>query len=65
MVIDNKYDIGQFVYLNTDDEQKKRIVTAIKILPAGIFYCLTCGTVETDHYDIEITAEVDVMAKIN
>lgn len=55
--IDNKYNIGETVYLKTDNEQLQRIVTAIKVLPNDIIYYLSCGTQETAHYDFEITKE--------
>lgn len=64
MVIDNKYNIGDFVYLNTDTEQKKRLVISISVSPTGIRYCLSCGNNDTWHYDIEISKEIDVLAKV-
>lgn len=64
MVIDNKYDFGDFVYLVTDDEQKKRVVTAIKSYPSGeIIYQLSCGTEQSDHYDFEMSKEEDTVLK--
>lgn len=64
MVIDNKYDFGEIVYLKTDSDQEKRIVTAIKVYPAGdIIYQLSCGTENSDHYEFEISREEDTVLK--
>jgi hypothetical protein len=64
MVIDNKYTFGDFVYLTTDVDQKKRIVTAFKCFPNGqIVFQLTCGTEVSEHYDFEFTKEEDTVLK--
>lgn len=58
MVIDNKYSIGEVVYLLTDDEQLMRVVTAISIRSGGYMaYELTQGTRESWHTEIEITKQ--------
>lgn len=57
MVIDNKFDLGQSVYLKTDEEQLIRLVTGIQITTEGIIYRLINSTTETWHYDFEITKE--------
>jgi hypothetical protein len=62
MVIDNKFNIGQEVYLKTDTDQRLRIVTAIIVRPDSCYsYELTCGTDSRWHYDFEITAEKNVL----
>lgn len=57
MDIKTKYDIGQIVFLATDENQRARIVTGIIIRPSGIIYYLTCGSEESTHYEIEFTLE--------
>lgn len=59
MVIDPKYMIGEVVYLLTDEEQLKRIVTAYVIRSAQyIEYELSCGSEAVVHaVDIEITKQ--------
>ena len=57
MVIKNKYNIGDLVYLTTDPDQFQRLVIAINILPNNITYGLRCGTDVSYHYDIEISKE--------
>lgn len=61
MVIDNKFEIGDVVYLKTDRDQYERIITGIKILPIGIIYRVSLGVGENDHYEIELTAEKNVL----
>lgn len=63
MVIDNKYSIGQEVYLTTDEEQKRRVVTAITVRPGGMIYELSCGTTTSSHYDFELSDEENVLTK--
>lgn len=56
MVIDNKYDFGDVVYLITDEEQKPRIVCSFEIYKGGeILYRLNSGTASSSHYEFEIT----------
>lgn len=52
MVIDNKYEIKQKVYLLTDEDQKERIITGLRMCAGGeIIYQLSCGASVSDHYD--------------
>lgn len=49
-------ELGQVVYLKTDEDQTIRIVTAITInAGGGIQYKLNCSTEESWHYMCEIT----------
>lgn len=57
MVIENKYNLKQVVYLITDTEQRPRIVTAILVNAYDLLYKLAAGTEETYHYDFEISEE--------
>lgn len=58
IVIEPKYEFGDFVYIKTDKDQDQRIVTALVLCPAGdILYELTCGTVSSKHYDFELSKE--------
>lgn len=56
-----EYNIGDIVYLITDEEQKARMVTGINIRPIGNSFILTQGVTETWHYATEICAEKDVL----
>ena len=57
MEINNKFNIGECVFLITDDEQKTRIVTGIQVNPNNMIYRLQNCTTETWHYDFEIARE--------
>jgi hypothetical protein len=66
IVIHNKFERGEKVYLVTDREQMVRLVTAIKICADdGILYELMCGTQVSWHYDIEISIEKDTFMAAN
>ena len=63
LMIENKYNIGDYVKLKTDDDSRTRIVTALKIISdvGVILYELSCGTEISYHYDFEIlTVEIYV-----
>tara|TARA_B100001167_G_scaffold191010_1_gene159701 strand:- start:4583 stop:4786 length:204 start_codon:yes stop_codon:yes gene_type:complete len=61
MLIDNKFNISDRVYLETDTEQIERIVTEILIRKSSIMYALSCETNVSWHYDFEITATKNVL----
>ncbi len=63
MIIKNKFDFGDAVYLVTDNEQNKRLVTGISVYPTGILYRLVSYTTETWHYEFEISVERDMLLK--
>jgi hypothetical protein len=62
-----EYQIGDIVYLITDDEQLPRMVTGAVIRPNGsIVYYLSIGaTTETLHYSIEIASDRDLLKALN
>lgn len=59
MVVDNKFQHGQIVYLVTDPEQAEHIVTAINLngSPNNILYEVCFGKETTLCYDFEISGE--------
>ena len=58
MVIENKFELGELVYLSTDEDQKQRMVTKIYIhLDGSLIYQLSCGTMYSEHYEKEISEE--------
>lgn len=61
MRIDNKFSISDFVYLVTDPDQKKRIVTSIQILEKSLMYRVVFDTHETWHYEFELSSERNVI----
>lgn len=64
LTIDSKYELGQKVYLDTDTDQRPRIVTGIIIQPnSGLLYQLSQGSMVSNHYECEISEEVNIMTK--
>jgi len=64
MVIESKFNLGETVYLITDEDQKPRIVTGINVTLSGLRYNLVNGVTDTYHYEIEISSEKNILAKI-
>ena len=64
MVIDNKFNIGDSVYLKTDREQYERIITGMCLRVNGIVsYEVASGTLSTWHYEFELSNEKDILIK--
>lgn len=64
IVVDNKFEFEQQVYLRTDPDQLPRIVASIQISPGGsLLYRLCCGPQESWHYEFEISGGPDVLIK--
>ena len=61
MLIDNKFNIGDVVYLRTDSDQKERLVTGFYVRHLSLTYGLGAGADESWHYDFEISVEKDVL----
>lgn len=57
MKINNEFEIGDIVYLRTDEEQKQRIITGITIRPGFLIYHVSHCNFEGGHYDFEITKD--------
>ena len=62
-LIESQYELGDMVYLKTDDEQKKRIVKQICLSSKGMEYNLVNCTTSTWHSDFEISAEANILVK--
>lgn len=55
MTIENQFQYGESVQLKTDEEKKKRVVTAIVIKGNNYLeYQLACGLESTGHAEAEI-----------
>lgn len=64
-VIENKYQIGDFVYLVTDPDQEKRMVTGITVRVSGILYLISLGERETSHYEFELSDQANELVKVS
>lgn len=64
MIVDNKYQLGDIVYLTTDPEQSGRIVVEIVVTKGDVMYRVSLGTTTTIHYEFELSSEVNTLAKI-
>ncbi len=65
MTIKNKFDLEDEVYLKTDPEQLMRMVTGIYVKPGNVIvYELSHIGSTSDHYDFEITKEVNELTKV-
>jgi len=56
--------IGDIVYLKTDKDQYPRMITGIMQRPSGFLYYLSKSDLETSHYSIEFTSEVNEITKL-
>lgn len=61
MKINNKYELGQRVYLATDTEQRPYMVVEIYVGFSGLAYKLVSGTTDYTAYEAEISAERDTL----
>lgn len=58
MTINNRFKLGELVYLRTDPDQFPRIIVALQITAdGGMLYKLAIGMNEQWHYEIEIARE--------
>lgn len=65
VVVYNKHEHGDTVYLKTDPDQLPRIVSCIRVYMNGeLMYDLICGTISSVHYDFEISKTKDFVNAI-
>lgn len=62
----SNFKIGDYVYLKTDVDQYKRIVTGYTIRDRSekVVYLLSLGTEETSHYECEISIDKDILVSV-
>ena len=61
MTSNNKYNIGQTVYLITDTDQKPRIVIGFAVFIGTIKYIIGQSEDDSSHYDFEISATKNIL----
>lgn len=65
MVIDNKHNFGDTVYLITDPDQCSRLVIAVRIDPGNVLMYLLRSCEESNwFYEFEMTNEPDTVKKV-
>lgn len=57
MIVKTEYDLGDLVYLKSDNEQNEYIITGITIRDTGLCYELSLGQYSSWHYRFEISIE--------
>lgn len=65
MIITTAFDIGEIVFLITDETQSERMITNITIYPGGVLYSLSLGPQVSEHYEIEMTRTADINKQLN
>ena len=64
MTINNKYQIGETVYLRTDFDQKPYYITQIHIYTGGFSYSLFSNGYDTGAYEFEISNVKDSLLSL-
>jgi uncharacterized phosphosugar-binding protein len=57
MVIDNKYNIGDIVYIVTDVDQLPCMVTSLEVTSKDVLYHVSRNGLNTVMYDMELSKE--------
>lgn len=65
MRIETAYDIGEIVFLITDEEQAERIITRVYVNPNGVAYELSCGIASSTHFEMEMTRTLNIHKQLN
>lgn len=65
MVINNKFNIGDTVYVKTDVEQSPGIITCIQVNPGDILYAVSRDSRNNNFYDFELSYERDILITVN
>ena len=57
ITIDNKFEIGDILYLRTDPNQLPRMVVAFSVDHRDTMYEVACGVENSKHYSFELSVE--------
>lgn len=61
MTINNRFKLGEMVYLKTDPDQYARIIVAIQAtIDGGLLYKLCVNMSEQWHYEVEIQRDKSI-----
>jgi hypothetical protein len=64
MTINNKFDIGDHVYILTDKEQDMGIITGILINPRDIVYFVSRDSDVNRFYDFELSKDENKILRL-
>ena len=66
MIIENKFEIGDMVYLKTDPDQLIQIIVAIHVFKSGeLMYKIASGSEVSIHYEFELSDTINEQLKID
>lgn len=65
MTIQNKFEIGQMVWVRTDPNQYERIVIGIIVFKGSTLYRCSLGERSDDFYDFELSEEPNVLKRLD
>jgi hypothetical protein len=62
MIFNSLLDLGQIVFLKTDEDQRARMITKLSYSVGDTkpLYYLACGSSESAHYEAEISTEKNI-----
>ena len=62
MIFNSLFDLGQIVFLKTDEDQSARMITKLSYSVGDTkpLYYLACGPHESAHYEAEISTEKNI-----
>lgn len=66
MIIEYQFNFGDYLYLKTDPDQKRRmVITVLANCSGGVQYQCVCGTETTWHHFAELSLEKDQLIALN
>lgn len=64
MTINNKFNLGDQVYVKVDPLQSVNMVVEIVVTPVGLYYTISNGDSERQFYAMELSKDEDSVKKI-
>lgn len=61
MVVNNKFQFGDLVYIKTDKEQNTYIVIAFFVTGKELKYLCACGDKDKYFFEIELSSEKNIL----
>lgn len=65
ITVNNKFPLGSFVFIKTDNDQLLRQVISVEIFVDGSYqYKLACGTIAGLHFECELSTTRNIVEEI-